>query len=239
MTLRFLPSLAAAAATLLLPSCVATRFYNKVDSGGKIVNKPRIDWQKPDWFIYRKEANPGFKFVRYNGDVIVPETILTDGGSVPRLLWASDGYSPWTYGPAYLVHDWLYEANRRGIPAAKNAKGESITYDKKQADWIMAEAIKSQMEDKNCDTKVERARMLKIYWAVSRFGHTAWTDQAHPVTAEMLGTPVRLVNRLLDETIDALPLSPVLDTLKNQITPVPGKPKQSGTPVAEQPASAR
>lgn len=55
----------------------------------------------------------------------------------------------------------------------------------------------------------------------------------------MLGAPVRLVNQLVDETIETLPLTPVLATLKTQITPVPGKPPQNGTPVVPQAGSKR
>lgn len=265
MKSRLLPLLAATAA-LLLPSCVATRFYNSIDEGGQIVDRFRIDWEKPDSFIYRKDANPGFKFVRHNGEVIVPETIMTDGGSVPRILWAREGYSPWTYGPAYVIHDWIYEAHRRNVPAAKKADGTPITYTKEQADWIMAEVIKAQMQKETVEQNrqpqgsheaqnpatqqalvggekgIHRARMFSIYAAVSRFGHKAWTDEAHPVSEDILGHPVRLVNSIVDQTIDALPLSPVLDSLKSQVTPVPGKPPQEGTPyhaVPNQPTPAQ
>ena len=254
MKARLLPLLSATAALRLLPSCVATRFYNSVDEGGQIVDRFRIDWEKPDSFIYRKDANPGFRFVRHNGEIIEPETILTDGGSVPRILWAREGYSPWTYGPAYLIHDWIYEAHRRDMPAAKTADGTPITYTKEQADWIMAEVIKAQMEKETAEQNqkpggileaqnpatqqalspgkkgVSRARMFSIYAAVSRFGHKAWTDHAHPVSADILGSPVRLVNSIVDQTFDALPLTPVLDSLKSQVTPVPGKPPQEGIP---------
>lgn len=254
MKVPFSSLFASAAAALLLPSCVATRFYDRVDGKGQIVDRFRIDWEKPDSFIYRKDANPGFKFVRYNGEAIVPETILTDGGSVPRILWARKGYSPWTYGPAYLIHDWIYEAHRRNVPAAKKADGTPITYTKAQADWIMAEVIKAQMEKEaeeqnkaprgsheardpsteqalSPDEKgIRRARMFSIFAAVSRFGHKAWTDEAHPVSEDILGPPIRLVNSIVDQTIDALPLSPVFDSLKSQVTPAPGKPPQEGTP---------
>jgi hypothetical protein len=39
---------------------------------------------------------------------IVPETMYTDGGSVPQILWGIPGLSPWALGPAYIIHDWIF-----------------------------------------------------------------------------------------------------------------------------------
>lgn len=60
---------------------------------------------------------PGFelKFLRPEGEVpavIAPGVMYTDGGSVPRVAQAFRGFSPWSYGPVYIVHDWLFAARR-------------------------------------------------------------------------------------------------------------------------------
>jgi hypothetical protein len=60
--------------------------------------------------------------------------MYTDGGSIPRLLWSVPGFSPWGYGPAYIVHDWLFAAKHCADPAyawvtfddSARALGESI-----------------------------------------------------------------------------------------------------------------
>jgi len=60
---------------------------------------------------------PGFelKFIRPKGEtpaVIAPGVMYTDGGSIPRVAQIFNGFSPWSYGPVYIVHDWLFAARR-------------------------------------------------------------------------------------------------------------------------------
>lgn len=60
---------------------------------------------------------PGFelKFIRPKGEVpgvIAPGMMYTDGGSIPRVAQIFKGFSPWSYGPVYIVHDWLFAARR-------------------------------------------------------------------------------------------------------------------------------
>ena len=92
--------------------CSSLRFYGQIDGGGKICNLPAVQWTSPNTFIYRREAARPFCFHRGNGEIIEPANIFTDGGSIPKVAWAA-GFSPWDYAPAYIVHDWLYEAHRQ------------------------------------------------------------------------------------------------------------------------------
>lgn len=115
---------------LSLCSCASQRFYEKVDGQGVIVGRPSIDWIKPDKFVYVRSKNPAFSFKRPNGETIKPGSIETDGGSIPRILWAQKGFSPWTYAPGYLIHDWMYEAHRRGVPAGTDPTGKALYYTK-------------------------------------------------------------------------------------------------------------
>jgi hypothetical protein len=115
------PSLLAVAVLILpvvLSSCSGSRFYAQVDGKGRITGQPCVEWKKPDKFVYVRGKNPTFAFKRPNGDTIRPGSLETDGGSIPRLLWSQKNFSPWTYAPAYLVHDWLYEAHRRKVPGS-------------------------------------------------------------------------------------------------------------------------
>lgn len=43
---------------------------------------------------------------------IVPDPIYTDGGSIPKPAQIFKGFSPWDYAPAYILHDWIFVANR-------------------------------------------------------------------------------------------------------------------------------
>lgn len=53
-------------------------------------------------------------FTRQNGEKIAIGEFNTDGGSIPRAFWALPNLSPWTYYPAYVVHDWLYVLHHQG-----------------------------------------------------------------------------------------------------------------------------
>ncbi|MDZ4286611.1 MAG: DUF1353 domain-containing protein, partial [Prosthecobacter sp.] len=195
----------------------------KVDGRGVIVGRPCIEWVKPDKFVYDQEKNGTFAFIRPNKEVIQPGSIETDGGSIPRLLWFQEDFSPWTYAPAYVIHDWMYEAHRRGVPAGIAPDGKPLFYTKEQADWVMAEVIKSQMEKPSIyETKKSAEQLRRIYWAVSKFGDTAWNEKAHPVDA-LLRAPV------IGDALINLPLLPALSSLRAQITKVPRKPEQKGT----------
>ena len=43
-----------------------------------------------------------------HGAVIQPGLMYTDGGSIPKIAQVFNGFSPWGYAPAYMIHDWLF-----------------------------------------------------------------------------------------------------------------------------------
>ena len=43
---------------------------------------------------------------------IRPEMMYTDGGSIPKIGQVFNGFSPWGYAPAYMMHDWLFVARQ-------------------------------------------------------------------------------------------------------------------------------
>lgn len=76
------------------------------------VDSIRLSWAEPDIFRFIPRNTAPFAFKRASGETIVPRTFFTDGGSIPMLVRGLDPQlSPWAYGPAYLLHDWLYEVH--------------------------------------------------------------------------------------------------------------------------------
>jgi Protein of unknown function (DUF1353) len=134
-----------AAATLFLPaflpSCDSSSswFYDRTDTGslkGKLI----VEWIDQDKFIFLPDAQEPLTFVRKNKEVIRPERMFTDGGSIPTPLRAIKSYSPWGYAPAYIVHDWLF--------VMKHCKVSGFeTYDLDKAATILAEVMKTVMEN--------------------------------------------------------------------------------------------
>ncbi len=109
---------------------------------GEIRGKLMVEWYSPDKFIYRPDPNDPLRFIRKKEgiviDTITPGNMLTDGGSIPRVLWFQRGYSPWTYGPAYIIHDWLFELKHCNFPGSEK-------YNHLVAAEIMAEVMKTQI----------------------------------------------------------------------------------------------
>lgn len=106
---------------------------------GKFEGEPYLVWVKPD--IFRMEPQtPCFRFIRSSGEVIEPGRLFTDGGSIPRALWFVRDLSPWTYAPAFLIHDWLFDCHHAG------------TTDKsfEEVRDIMMEGIRTLMEAGVC-----------------------------------------------------------------------------------------
>lgn len=80
--------------SVFLSSCASQKFYDKVEARGQIIGKPNIQWNTPKGFVFQQQQGQNFVFWRDNGDIIRPETMPTDGGSVPRALWWHKRYGP-------------------------------------------------------------------------------------------------------------------------------------------------
>ena len=76
--------------------------------------------------------------------VIRPAMMYTDGGSIPALAQVFKGFNPWGYAPAYMMHDWLFQAHRCNRDSQAN-KAEipmaGMTFEE-SAD-VLAEAIET------------------------------------------------------------------------------------------------
>ena len=116
----------------------ATEPYRRADPG---VFSGALDvrWVENDCFLFLPNKDRPFRFQRKNGEVIAPGPMFTDGGSIPKFLWGVDGFSPWGYAPAYIVHDWLFELHRCNYPTDK-------VYSFQDSVTLMGEALKTLME---------------------------------------------------------------------------------------------
>ena len=95
-------------------------------------------------FVYAPAPGDPLRFVRANGEVLEPEVMYTDGGSIPRTAQLFRGFSPWGYAPAYMVHDWVFVARRcrtDGMATPAEAALAEMTF--ADTALIAAEAIKT------------------------------------------------------------------------------------------------
>jgi len=158
--------------------CASFMTYGDGDLKGRVL----VQWDRQDEFIYIKGSNPiNFRPSFFKGpDNIVPETMYTDGGSVPQILWGIPGLSPWALGPAYIIHDWIFLVHRCKLPAPPEVK--AITFD--QSAQILAEVGKSLV----LAGLIKDNKLEEIVWAVrTRYAQSLWE---RPPTAKECSVPV-------------------------------------------------
>jgi hypothetical protein len=106
---------------------------------GEFRGDMHLVWKGPDTFEFIPNPSDPFCFVRHDQTVIVPGRMVTTGGSIPRALWFNRFYSPWGYAPAFIIHDWLFDAHKCGYPGY-----DKLTVD--DAADMMSEGVKTLME---------------------------------------------------------------------------------------------
>ena len=130
-----------------------------------------VEWHREDRFIYRKTNNPLSFKPSFLSNPIVPEDMYTDGGSVPRVFWSIPGLSPWALGPAYIMHDWIFEVHRCNRDAPPEVK--NITFE--QSAQILAEVGQSLVDAGLIDNN----QLPAIVWAVrTRYARGIWDKPA-------------------------------------------------------------
>lgn len=97
-----------------------------------------------DEWIYRVQPKDPLSFKpSFLSVAITPKDMYTDGGSIPQVFRSIDGLSPWGLGPAYIMHDWLFEVhrcpNRQSDPTIPQ-EVKNITFE--QSAQVLAETAK-------------------------------------------------------------------------------------------------
>ena len=92
----------------------AINFLNNIKAG-VFEGNFFLEWIADDNFKYHPEKGNEFKFIRSDGEIIIPKEMTTTGGSTPKIVQLFDKLSPWEYGPAYMIHDWEFEAHHQNI----------------------------------------------------------------------------------------------------------------------------
>jgi hypothetical protein len=133
---------------------------------GTLEGTLQIEWAGADRFIYRPLASDPVVYA-VGGRRVVPGPMYTDGGSIPRIFWSQRGLSPWTYGPAYIVHDWLFNEHRCG------RDGGTWSFD--QANAALYDSIAILEQDAKVGETGDAPRLIKL--AVDRFGRAAWNGK--------------------------------------------------------------
>jgi len=133
-------------ALLLLGACAIS--YSAIGLGrlgGRVVAM----WVGEDKFIYVPAPKAGsFYFeTAKSGKRIEPGLMYTDGGSIPRFAQSLKGFSPWGFGPAYVIHDWIFYGHHcivDGLNDGRFNDVKDVTFD--ESALILAEVIKTLVD---------------------------------------------------------------------------------------------
>jgi hypothetical protein len=131
--------LIAAIAACFLSACQVAH-YSAVKEG-KFYGKLNVRWIGEDNFIFYQNREQPFYFERHDGTKIVPNSIYTDGGSIPGFVRGLPGLSPWGVAPSFIIHDWLFEAHKRKLPGYE-------AYTLQDTAQIMSECTKTLMKSR-------------------------------------------------------------------------------------------
>jgi hypothetical protein len=108
--------------------------------------------------------------------MVQPKKMRTTGGSVPQILQLVPGLSSWDYGPAYMIHDWEFEAHDRGNEPGGTRYRKSF----KQVNLTLAEAIWTLMirgYKRNKKPKKNPNNVVAVYRGVSSpIGRAIWKN---------------------------------------------------------------
>lgn len=129
-----------------------------------------VRWIENNYFVFVPNTRNPLKLIRSDGSYIEPGIMYTDGGSIPRFLWGIEGYSPWGYAPAYMVHDWLFVAQHCNYePDNRYTFEDSVS--------VMSESLKALMEA-NLDIKNYFAFESIVLAVRTNIARRMWEDGA-------------------------------------------------------------
>ncbi len=181
----------AALALFLCGLLSACQSMNDEVPKGSLKGSLVLAWDNSDErFIFIPAENDRLRYVTETGKLIEPKPMYTDGGSIPRFFWSVKGFSPWAYGPAYVVHDFLYNEHR----CWKDKKDSDPSlpdfgFSRTEADAFLYDAmiiVEQKIREDVASGRIPgtddagfvgaQSRSL-INTAVERFGRAAWEGE--------------------------------------------------------------
>lgn len=180
---------------IIILGCTSNHY--KRTKVGTLTGKLQVQWVEPDKFLFVPDKENPLTFIRHNNQSITPGTMYTDGGSIPRPLWAIKNYSPWGYAPAFIVHDWLFKMKRCNIAGNE-------AYDVHVAAQIMSEVIKTLMA-KNENIKENQFVLYSMHRAVSSKVAENWWHNGkceQPASNKLKNDEILPSKPLLEYTIE-------------------------------------
>lgn len=173
------------AAILCLAAAVCANVDYDRTQPGEFTGEVAVVWLKgtgpsgDGTFVYVPTPQRPLTFSRPEGEtagqILTPPMMYTDGGSVPGLARAFRGLTPWNYGPAYIVHDWVFMARQclnTGATDAKYKALDALTF--QDSAEIIAESIKALEVSKRVNAR-DISGAAVTFAVTSPFSKARWT----------------------------------------------------------------
>lgn len=184
-------------------------------------------------FVYVPLEGNALKFTRSSeagasdgNDVIEPGAFYTDGGSIPRAVQWVQGFNAWAFGPAYIVHDWLFVVRKcanDGDPFGVESPIASMSFG--ESAKIMAETIRTVTYQYDLNQKTGAAGAVIAPVTAGPISYNLWRQKGacnNPEEDERIQEIVARVNR--QERQGVLPRATDFDFDINQAPSLDGQP---------------
>ncbi|WP_226575512.1 DUF1353 domain-containing protein [Acuticoccus sediminis] len=132
------------------------------------IDKIFLRWVDSELVEYSPHPDTPFSFTDSSGTTVTPGRMLTDGGTIPPFATGISGIRRWSYGPAFIVHDWEYSLRHCDrLPAGR---------DREHVDRTMMEGVKTLMLDGAVPQS--KRHFWQIQKALSVFAGDYWNSGA-------------------------------------------------------------
>jgi Protein of unknown function (DUF1353) len=180
-------TLTALAAVVLLGGCAALIVRKPAVLGGELSGRLALAWDDGYSFVaYPVKGNEltyrlpkDHRLAGVLGE-IRPQIMYTDGGSIPRTFWSFDGLSPWEYGPAFIIHDWIFSRHyckKKDYPVTL-AEANDILLDA----MILLDAQVARRHGRRPHNAGQVRRLIDA--AVTNFSKSVWDKGKCPPTPD-------------------------------------------------------
>jgi hypothetical protein len=123
---------------LLTSACQIFKFRDVLE--GRLQGEVVLVWLGDDDYVFVPGRN-SIQYTTSDNVFIKPdEMFYTDGGSIPKMIRSLDGFSPWGFTPAYVIHDWLFT-----LSSCYPEKIKKTGIDFTKSGTILSEMIKTLM----------------------------------------------------------------------------------------------
>ena len=169
-----------------------------ISGDGKFIYVPR----RGDELVFFRGATA---VASEGNSIIKPDAFYTDGGSIPRFVQGVQGFNAWAFGPAYIIHDWLFVVRKCINDEDETAlQSPIVNMSFRESARIMAETIKTATAQYEINPSTGSAGSLIAPVTAGPISRGLWNERGRCESQKLTPEHARLVediNRQSDEDL--------------------------------------